>query len=308
MTDKTDPTAPVLQRIRLSEIRADQRLRPVSHAGVQAILASVAEIGRIKDPIHVRRSKKGLTLLAGGHRLAAYAEMKIEEADAWVWSGITDDDARMIEIDDNLAGAEMSPLDTAVFLAERKKIYERMHPETRQKTGAALAAARWHASDTMSVASFAATTAEKFGMSHRHVFRLLAAGEKLGVDSARLRGCPRPVTLKDLMDIAGIKEPVERYAVIDALRDGKARSASVALSAYRARQRGEETREKDPIEEAFNALVKAWTRAPMAAKRRFVAEHHEELGLLVAEEEEARFEAEKPVLLAEIAAMKGDAA
>lgn len=119
MTD----VAPVLQRIRPSDVKADNRLRPVSPAGVQAILASVAEIGRIKDPVHVRRSKKGLTLMAGGHRMAAYAELGVEVADAWVWSGITDDDARLIEIDDNLAGAEMTALDTAVFLAERKRVY-----------------------------------------------------------------------------------------------------------------------------------------------------------------------------------------
>ncbi len=300
--------APVLQSIRLTDVKVDQRLRPVSPAGVQAILASVAEIGRIKDPIHVRRSKKGLTLMAGGHRMAVYTELGIEEVDAWVWSGITDDDARLIEIDDNLAGAEMTALDTAVFLAERKRVYEKLHPETRQRTGAALAAARWNAGDTMSVASFVATTAEKFGLSHRHVFRMVAAGEKLGTDSARLRGCPRPVTLKDLNDIAGIKEPAERHVVIDALRDGKARSASVALAAHRARERGEVTAEKDPVEDGFNGLMKAWARAPMAAKRRFVTEHFEELGLLGAEEEEARFEAEKPALLAEVSAMKGAAA
>jgi ParB family transcriptional regulator, chromosome partitioning protein len=269
--------APVLQRIRLSDVKVDQRLRPVSHAGVQAILASVADIGRIKDPVHVRRSKKGLTLLAGGHRMAAYAELGIEEADAWVWSGITDDHARLIEIDDNLAGAEMTALDTAVFLAERKRVYEKLHPETRAKTGAALAAARWDAADIVSVASFVATTAEKFGMSDRHVRRLVAAGEKLGVDSARLRHCPRPITLKDLSDIAGIKEPVERYAVIDALREGTARSASVALAAHRARERGDVTVEKDPVEDGFNALMKAWSRAPMAAKKRFLLEMRTEV-------------------------------
>ncbi len=82
---------PALQRIRLAEINADRRLRPVSDAGVEAILASVAEIGRIKDPIHLRRSKRGLTLLAGAHRLEAHRRLGAEEVDAWVWSGITDD-------------------------------------------------------------------------------------------------------------------------------------------------------------------------------------------------------------------------
>lgn len=273
----TRDIAPVLQLVRLAEVKSDQRLRPVSAAGVQAILASVAEIGRIKDPIHVRRDKKGLTLLAGGHRLAAYAEMGIEEAEAWVWSGITNDQARLIEIDDNLAGAEMNPLDTAVFLAERKRVYERLHPETKAATGAELVARRWNTADTMSVVSFARVTAEKFGISERHVRRLVEAGQKLGADSARLRNIPRPVTLKDLIEISKVGQPVERYAIVDALREGKAKSAAEARRLWAAEQRGDATLVKDPVEAAFIALSKAWARAPMAAKKRFLINHRHEI-------------------------------
>jgi ParB family chromosome partitioning protein len=271
--------APVLQRIRLADVKADQRLRPVSAAGVQSILASVAEIGQIKDPVHVRKTKAGLVLLAGGHRLAAYAELKIEEADAWVWSGITNDHARMIEIDDNLAGAEMGPLDTAVFLAERKAVYERLHPETRR--GVAGALARHSATDIESVASFVTTTAEKFGLSERHVRRLVEAGEKLGIDSARLRNIPRQITLKDLIEISKIGEAPERYAIVDALVAGKAKSAAEARRIWAAAESGAEAPVKDPVEEAFVVLSKAWARAPMEAKRRFVADHCDDLeGLL----------------------------
>ncbi len=269
-----DHPAPTLRRVRLADFRTPDRLRPVSPSGVQAILASVEEIGRIKDPIHVRQKKDGLVLLAGGHRLAAYAELGIGEAEAWVWSGITDDHARLIEIDDNLAGAEMCALDTAVFLAERKRIYERLHPET--KRGVAGALARHSATDMMSVASFVAATAEKFGLSDRHVRRLVEAGEKLGVDSARLRRAPRPVTLKDLIEI-GKTEVTERYAIVDALIEGKAKSASEARRLWMAKEKGQEAAQKDPVESAFNGLMKAWTRAPMAARKRFLLEARQEV-------------------------------
>lgn len=278
----TELPAPMLQRVRLSDIQISQRLRPVSDAGVEAILASVAEIGRIKDPIHLRRSKKGLTLLAGGHRHEAYRRLGTEEIDAWVWSGITDDHARLIEIDDNLAGAEMGPLDTAVFLAERKRVFERLHPETR-RGGDRRSVSFQNQTDTMSVSSFVATTAEKFGLSPRHVFRMVAAGEKLGADSARLRHCPRPITLKDLIEIAKVGEPTERYAIVDALREGKVKSAAEARRAWLARESGDTPAEKDPVEEAFNALSKLWQRTPLAAKRRFVAEHCAELVDLTAQ-------------------------
>lgn len=269
--------SPTLTRIHLAEVKASNRLRPVSQAGVDAILASVAEIGQIKDPVHVRQKKDGMVLLAGGHRLAAYAMLGIEEADVWLWSGITDDVARLIEIDDNLAGAEMNALDTAVFLAERKKVYERLHPETaanafkgNQHTGKV-------AADTMSVTSFARVTAEKFGMSDRHVRRLIEAGTKLGVDSARLRHAPRAVSLKDLLVISKIGETSERYSVIDALIKGDAKSAAEARRAWSSKDAATDVSGKDPVEDAFQALMKAWNRAPMAARRRFVQEAADDL-------------------------------
>lgn len=266
--------APVLQRIRFADVKADQRLRPVSEAGVQSILASVAEIGRVKDPVHVRKTRKGLVLLAGGHRLGAYAALGIEEADAWVWSDITNDQARLIEIDDNLAGAEMGPLDTAVFLAERKRVYERLHPETKQ--GVAGALARHSATDIVSVASFAATTAEKFGLSDRHVRRLVEIGTTLSGDQLRwLRAAPAKVRLADLQALAKIGDGHERSQVCIRLSNG-AKSAADALRAHRHERDGEAPL-KDPVEEAFIALSKVWARAPMAAKKRFLMQHRSEV-------------------------------
>lgn len=272
------PTLQMTGPVPVAEIETKDRLRPVSAAGVEALKASIEETGVMKDAIHVRRKKGGvLVLIAGGHRLEAARQLGWETIEAKVWTDVTDDWARLIEIDDNLAGAEMNPLDTAVFLAERKKVYEKLHPEAKARTGAALAAARWNAADIVSVASFAQVTAEKFGMSERHVRRLVEAGEKLGVDSARLRRCPRPVTLKDLVEIAKIDGPAERYAIVDALIEGKAKSAAEARRVWTAKTKGVEAEPKDPIEESFNALSKAWARAPMAAKKRFLLERREEV-------------------------------
>lgn len=273
--------APVLQRVRLADVKVDQRLRPVSQAGVQSILDSVAEIGRVKDPVHVRKTKAGLVLLAGGHRLAAYGALGIEEADAWVWSGITNDHARLIEIDDNLAGAEMGPLDTAVFLAARKAVYERLHPETKQ--GVAGALARHSATDTMSVASFATTTAEKFGLSERHVFRMIAVGSSLSHDELRwLRASKAPIRLADLQALAKIGDRHERSQVCIGLSNG-AKSAADALRAHR-QQRDGEAPVNDPVEAAFIALSKVWARAPKEARRRFVAAQFDEVEELLNDE------------------------
>ena len=141
------------------------------------------------------------------------------------------------------------------------------------------ALARHHATDSMAVASFVASTAEKFGLSERHVRRLVEAGEKLGVDSARLRNIPRAVTLKDLIEISKVGQPTERDAIVDALQSGTAKSAAEARRAWKARETGLKTPVKDPVEESFMALAKLWSRAPEAAKRRFVREMEPQLSM-----------------------------
>jgi ParB family transcriptional regulator, chromosome partitioning protein len=270
------PTLTRVDRVKVADVQSLSRLRSVSEAGVGAIMASIAEIGVMKDAIHVRRRKDGrLVLIAGAHRLEAARRLGWDEVEAKVWSDVTDDWARLMEIDDNLAGAELTPLDTAVFLATRKQVYERLHPET--KRGVAGALARWDATDSVSVA-FATATAEKFGLNERKVYRLLAAGSRIAADqAAKLRAAPRPVTLKDLLDLSKVADATERYAVIDALAEGRAKSAAEARRTLKADRDGVSPVVKDPVEDAFKALSRLWSRAPMAAKKRFLLEHAREV-------------------------------
>lgn len=263
------PTLMQINRVPVADVIERDRLRPVRDAGVQSLIASISETGVMKDAIHVRKKKDGkLHLIAGGHRLEAARRLGWTEIEAKVWTDVTDDWARLMEIDDNLAGAEMNALDTAVFLATRKEVYERLHPETKadafkgnQHTGSL-------AADTMSVASFAAATAEKFGLTDRHVRRMIAAGIRLGPDEvAKLRAAPKPVTLKDLTEIGKIDRPTERYDVVRLLSQGDAKSAA---DARRSLNPAAPPPVKDPVEEGFTALMTVWHRVPMAARNRFV--------------------------------------
>lgn len=282
------PTLQMTGLVPVADIDTRNRLRPVSAAGVESIIASIGEVGVMKDPIHVRRKKGGqLVLIAGGHRLEAAKRLGWSEIEAKVWVDVTDDWSRMMEIDDNLAGAELNPLDTALFLAARKEVYERLHPETRRGIAGGLARQN-SATDMMSVASFATATAEKFGMTDRHVRRLIAAGAALQPGHVeQLRQSARPVSLADLQVIAKA-DPDQRVEIVGAIADGKAKSAAEAFSGLKARARGVEVPVKDPVEEAFAALSKTWSRAPVAAKRRFLDEHFGTLSLLLNEVAAAR--------------------
>lgn len=268
------PTLTTMTRVRVAEVMVRDRLRPVSEAGVASLLASIEETGVMKDAIHVRKKKDGsLHLMAGGHRLEAARRLGWDEIEAKVWADATDDWARLMEIDDNLAGAEMSPLDTAIFLARRKEVYERLHPETKAATGAALVAKRWDTADTMSAVSFVTATAEKFAVSERHIRRMVAAGQKIGAGhTGELRKAPRPITLKDLVEISKITETGEKYAVIEALSKGTAKSAAEARRSFKARESGVEAPVQDPVETQFLALMTAWNRAGAAARKRFLDE------------------------------------
>ena len=203
------PTLLTLSRVPVTDVIVQDRLRPVGAAGVASIIASIVETGVMKDAIHLRKKKDGkLYLIAGGHRLEAARQLDWAEIEAKVWADVTDDWARLMEIDDNLAGAEMDALDTAVFLAARKQVYERLHPET--KRGVAGALARWDATEPSSVA-FVEATAKKFGLSSRQVYKIAAAGLALHAGNiATLRTAPRAVSLKDLIEIAKVEEPAER--------------------------------------------------------------------------------------------------
>lgn len=276
------PTLMKRDSVAINLIDVQDRLRPVSEAGINSLIASITELGVMKDAIHLRQLKSGrLVLIAGGHRLEAARQLGWTEIAAQIWTDVTDDWARLMEVDDNLAGAEMNALDTAVFLAERKKVYEKLHPEAKRGAAGNLAS-RGLLTDMMSVSSFATATAEKFGMSPRHVSRMISAGSRLtSIDLEQLRAAPKPVTLADLQVIAKASSSAEHSHVVAALGDGSAKSAAVARAAFVAQSNGVKPSVKDPVEDAYKAIVALWARAPKAAKRRFVDELASELDAML---------------------------
>ena len=278
-------TAKIIQSITelpVDDIQMGTRLRPVSKAGVEAIKASITELGVMKDAIHVRKHKRGgkIELLAGAHRLTVAQELDWPTIKAVCWD-CNDDFARLMEIDDNLAGAELTALDTAVFLAERKRVYEKLHPET--KHGGDRRSASFQ-TDMMSVRSFAEATAEKFGLTDRHVRRMVSAGSVLtGGDAHRLRSSGRPVTLNDLTELAKIGDVSERYRVIDLLAEGKVKSAKDARKTWASEQNRGVTPPMNNTEKTWQRLQDAWKRASKAGRVTFLEEHGEEVQALLDE-------------------------
>lgn len=262
--------------IRDIAVRQD-RLRPVSEATV-AVLVQVIEEHGFTVPVLVRKTRKGFVLIDGAHRLAAMTRLG-RDAVPVVAVSCTDDEARALESSQNLAGASLSPLDDAVFLAAYGAVYERLHPETRR--GAASALSRIGGQTELS--SFCEAVAEKRAISARQVRKIAAAGRAITRDEVDLlRTAPVKVTLADLIEIGKIEEPDERAQVVLKLASGEARRAAKARRQWRAEQ-GLSKPVEDRVEGDLKVLKAAWARASKETRRRFLRQHGAEVEALLHE-------------------------
>ena len=112
--------------IPLTAILVEDRLRAVDPDRASELAVSFREAGQI-TPIEVApEDKNGMhRLIAGAHRVAAAKLAGLGAIRAVVFEGSADA-GRLREIDENLYRRELSPLDQAAFLAERRAIYERL--------------------------------------------------------------------------------------------------------------------------------------------------------------------------------------
>ncbi|WP_194094848.1 ParB N-terminal domain-containing protein [Marivivens aquimaris] len=272
------------QLVALDQIIVADRLRQTSPAGVEAIRESYRETGQQLQAIQLRKKGGKFYLIDGGHRIeAATLEDGWTQLRADVYE-CSDDEARLMEIDTNLASASMSALDTCVFLAERKTIYERLHPET--KRGVAGALARHHRATELG--SFADTVAEKLRITPRQVRKIVATGAALSSEHVtELRKAPQAVTLKDLQTIVGIGDEKVRSFVVNKLGAGQAKKASAALAEFKVSAGGLKVAPLDPTEQSALALQQSFVRANKAARRRFVELELDVLKSLIADIEDA---------------------
>lgn len=260
---------PELAELLPDAIVVSERLRSVDGAWVEAIAASIEMKGQ-DTPIQVRRNGGGLLhLVAGCHRLEACRRLGVMvRAEIIQCSEL---EARLIEIDENLFRRELGALDRAVFLAERKKVYLEMFPETK-KGGKNQHTKGGPLSDKM---SFSRETAKRINLSARSVERAISIAEKIPADvRKRLFGTKMADNQADLLYLAGLEPAAQRKAVTFVV-DGSAKNLKSAV----ARIEGTEEPEPSPEERQFARLLDAWGHSAAEVKAQFIA-HLRELGEL----------------------------
>lgn len=252
-------------RIPLFEIESSTRLRPVDQDWAAAIASSMEAKG-LDTPITIRRKGAGYRLVIGGHRRAAFAILGIEELIEGVHFKLvemTDDEARLSEIDENLMRRELSVIDKAIFLAQRKEVWDKLYPETA-KTGPKKLRTEC---PQFRPKTFTADAAAKTGLSDRTIRRAIELNNVL-CDDPELVSIVRGTKLADnaAQLKALLRETAENRLII-----ARQIAAGAGKNVAQARQIAglAKPSEIDPHVATANKLLALWNRASPKARKIF---------------------------------------
>jgi ParB family chromosome partitioning protein len=184
----------------LSAIRLG-RGRPLSEKHVEQLMSSMAEVGLL-EPVIVG---KDYSLIAGYHRFKAAQRLGWETIQAVTFEGDAID-AQIATIDENLIRRELTVAERSELLAERKRLYEEKHPETkhggdRKNDEIKTRNPRFDPAPS----SFTADVAAKTGRGRRTVEEEVRIGERLAPDvMEKVKASPiadSKAALKSLADL-----------------------------------------------------------------------------------------------------------
>lgn len=252
----------LIRRIALVSIDARVRLRPVDMDRAEAIAESMAVVGQqqpiVVRPLGVDGFDYGLVI--GGHRLAAAELLGWTEIEAKI-EGLGALEARLAEIDENLYRHELSALDRAVFLSERKRVWEELHPgvahggdRKSSKSKGEIKSPNWR------LDRFTTDAADKLGISERTIQRACQIAEQLS---------PEVVALVRQTYLASHKGDLEKLARLSPENQliGLRRLASGECKTLAGAFGRTERNLEDKLVEAFEKL---WARAGNKVKRRML--------------------------------------
>lgn len=110
--------------IMIDDIVVNEGRRELNAASVKKLAQSIEQVG-LRHPITVKRKGDGYLLIAGRHRLEACKKLGREHIAAMIVT-MTNDEARLWEIAENLHRAELTKLERDEQIAEWIKITEKI--------------------------------------------------------------------------------------------------------------------------------------------------------------------------------------
>jgi ParB-like chromosome segregation protein Spo0J len=285
----------------------DRRLRGVVEEFTSDITESVACLGQIIQPPTVRPlGVESFELVCGLQRIEAARRMGLTSILCRIVE-ITDVEAEMWEIDENLIRAGLSPALEAIYVEKRLRIHEQQFGKARARGAIAANAAMGRDSDASAnlAAAFTHETARKMGTSARTVQRIVQRAAQNGrADLTRVAGTS--LDRKAELDALAQLPPLTRECLIEQAEAGMDVSAVQdrdLLAAFDAPRAGtsenatEPEFDKNPDPDAtvdncidrtdsaaeFEALKTAWLGASDSARANFLqwlAETQNESGVM----------------------------
>lgn len=267
MNDTSMPASapPRIVMLPLDQIEIGARLRDTDEDYAQMIAVSMAANGPM-TPIEVRDPGPdggAYPLIAGAHRFRA-AELAGIPALPAIVRQVGDLEARLREIDENLVRRELTALDRGTFLAERKTVYEELHPET--KLGSNQHTAGFADPANPAAPRFTADIADKLGISERTVQACIARHRQIPPEIRReLANTPLANKAGELDALARLAPKTQKKVFAALIR------ADFGLSVANAVRRVDGVLEVVPNVDTqhYDRLLSAWRKASGAARRRF---------------------------------------
>jgi uncharacterized ParB-like nuclease family protein len=147
-------------------VRPD-RLRVLRPDVVADIAKSMGEIGQLQPIIVQPRegSGNGYWLIAGRHRFEAAKKLKWQSIRCIIREGLSAEEAKLVEIDENLIRADLSPAERALHVRERNRAYEAKYGSPKARGGHAAQKAQGHKATANLADAFTTDTAKKTGIS-----------------------------------------------------------------------------------------------------------------------------------------------
>jgi len=259
--------------IRIDQIDASGRLRPVDPARAAQLAASIDQIG-LQQPIVVRRAGEGFKLTAGAHRLEAMRLRGVTELQVGSEVLIRDagsDEAELAEIDENIVRGDLNAFYRALFFAKRRDAYERMNATMGR--GGDRKSRKFNEltnSETLGFEisdRFTKDAAERVGLSEEAVRLALQIGDALtpeiieALKDTRVAG-----NQSELLALVAEKSSPRRLDIAKAIADGRAHSVATARVALGF----DKEVANDPQGRAYAALLANWEKADAKTRRAFL--------------------------------------
>lgn len=202
---------------------------------------------------------KRYTLCFGGHRLAAAKALNWSEIDATEMTGDALD-RRLAEIDENLIRAELTEMERAAQLKERKAIFDtkRAARPAGEQSDTTLVDGR--KAGPQHEKGFDRDTADKTGLDKSTIRKSRKRAENIAPDvQASIKGTPAADSGVEL-DALAKATPKQQRKAVKKVKAGKAKTVRAALKPKAKQAKAPEA-----------ALVKVWKAATPAARKAFIA-------------------------------------